>query len=391
MISALDFRAAAFERCILDHPAPGFDKTISWIILVLSREHDGIPSPINGFGGSRDLARAYYSWMGYWIRRWSLLLALIVGALAAFVGYRRQRREGGGHRGSDLVWLAWLMPLPAVWDAVHRYSGSDLAAGGAYPGQIDYSGQLDFDLGRDSDPASKEYALVASYCTPVEVYIRRRHPKYRSLLDLGTGAGMLLSRMCYLNRRCSVAADDATADTTATPATTPSTPCTAATPATPAAPAPTAPTAPCARHYGLDIAPSMVTAAWAKCQECTSIGTFDMSQLQDEPFDPPSAAFPEAFDIVVVSDVLYYLRWGLFFSPGIISAFRLPPSMFRRAHQTLWDNLRRMATIEVVISDHQRNPSVGEFLKAMGATERNATEGVSGSRIWVVSGTADSA
>ena len=273
-----------------------------------------------------------------------VVAALIVALAAIAAPYALQRTFG-----VKMVWVAWLLPFPAVWEAVHLHAGKSVANGGIYPGQVDHSGYL----GREPNRVRRsEYRQVESEKTPLEIHIARRYPDYGSVLDVGSGAGVLLARMCYLNNRCNW--DNATNTTT-----------------------------PCARHYGLDIAPSMVTATRAMCRECTNVGTFDISRLQDQPFAPADPAFPRVFDLVVVSDLLYLVRWGWF--PPAVHRY-LPPEWFRRAHQTFWENLRRMAVKEVVFSDHQDNPHVDNFLMAMGAVERLAIKGVSGTKFWTVPG-----
>lgn len=275
-------------------------------------------------------------------------VAALIVALATIAGPYALHSTLGVN---NLVWIAWLLPFPAVWEALHLYGGASVANGGIFPGQVDHSGYL----GHEPDRVRRwsEYGRVETCRTPLEIHISRRFSDYRSVLDMGSGAGVLLARMCYLNDRCN--RDDVTNTTT-----------------------------PCARHYGLDIAPSMVTATRALCRECINVGTFDISRLQEEPFDPPNPDFPKVFDMVVVSDLLYYVRWG-WFPPAVHRLF--PPEWFRRAHKTFWENLRRMAVEEVVFSDHQDNPYVGDFLMAMGAVERQAIKGVSGFKFWTVPGT----
>ena len=79
------------------------------------------------------------------------------------------------------------------------------------------------------------------------------------------------------------------------------------------------------------------------------------------------AAFPTEFDLVVVSDVLYFIAWDGF--PPVLCNV-LPPTLLRAAHRRFFDALRILASREIIFSDHQGNKCVVDFLRSVGASRR---------------------
>jgi hypothetical protein len=137
---------------------------------------------------------------------------------------------------------------------------------------------------------------------------------------------------------------------------------------------------PDARHYGTDISRVMVNRTARRCPRCT-VGQFDINNLRDLKFEKIGDAFPAVFDLVIVSDVLYYMKW-LDYPPGIFQfmshiGFKMPPRV--RADQIqFFARLRGLARKEVIFSDHQDNSGVIDFLTAMNATRKGTIFTASG-------------
>lgn len=124
--------------------------------------------------------------------------------------------------------------------------------------------------------------------------------------------------------------------------------------------------------YGLDISKRMVEETHKNCVSCLA-EVFDLSTLDDASSWP---SYPDHFDYVLVSDVLYYLKFG-----GI------PPLIFKvcefcrtlgfvvEREKRFADALSRLARKEVVFSNHQGNDFAKSFLTNVGATFLE-TEGV---------------
>ena len=180
-------------------------------------------------------------------------------------------------------------------------------------------------------------------------YVLERHAGYASALDVGCNVGFMLARLQEANPR--------------------------------------------ARHYGTDISPTVVAAARARCPQCAAVVPFDLAALLDEEtarqagVHPLAAGLPTAVDVVLVSDVLYYMPYGHL--PPALG--RLVPSAWLRPSQhRLFDALARLARREVIFSDHEDNPGVVDFLEANGAKRvqlrgRNRGRGRS---VWTVAGRA---
>jgi len=135
--------------------------------------------------------------------------------------------------------------------------------------------------------------------------------------------------------------------------------------------------------YGTDISAVMVNTSAAQCPSCKLL-QWDLNLLQGEAYNNRIvASWPTSFDIVLVSDVLYYLSWAGW--PPILSWSGLLPDRFTKEHKRRWwKRLTALARKEVIFSDHQMNPAVVAFLQEMGAT-RHVFYG-----IWTARGTANS-
>jgi len=145
-------------------------------------------------------------------------------------------------------------------------------------------------------------------------YIESHHPEYDSLLDVASNLGIMLGRLKDARQNAS--------------------------------------------HVGTDISSEMVSSTRRRCPSC-STHQFDLQRLLDDAsFKPGRAGVPEAADLVLVSDVLYYMAWGgwppvLLQRPGLV-----PPSSLRASQALFFRRLRSLARVEVIFSTHQYNPVV---------------------------------
>ena len=174
--------------------------------------------------------------------------------------------------------------------------------------------------------------------------VHTAYPRYSSLLDVACNLGFMLGRLQALH--------------------------------------------PAARHYGSDISLAMIEATQRRCAECV-VGTFDVQRLQAEELGPtPGAAlppdFPPAFDVVVVSDVLYYMAWGGWPPAALQQSVvgRVLPR--RRSYERFARQLSALARRAVVFSDHQGNAGVMDFFRHAGVVQV-------GVGVWVLNGTAPAA
>lgn len=139
---------------------------------------------------------------------------------------------------------------------------------------------------------------------------------------------------------------------------------------------------PKAEHWGTDISRHMVGAAAVRCERCAGFGTMDLNKLE-----LPNG-FPKAFDVVVVSDVLFFMAWaGL--PPAACRV--LPSSVLRASQRRFFRSLTRLAIRQVVFSDHEDNPCVVDFLKGVGAVRKPtvATKHRRARSVWIAKGDAD--
>ena len=89
--------------------------------------------------------------------------------------------------------------------------------------------------------------------------------------------------------------------------------------------------------------------------------------------------FPATFDVVVVSDVLYYIPWGGWM-PVLHVLGMVPRFLYRPSQQRFYANLASMARKAVVFSNHQGNRIALDFFHAIGAQKIDD--------VWIVNGTA---
>ena len=121
--------------------------------------------------------------------------------------------------------------------------------------------------------------------------------------------------------------------------------------------------------YGLDISQRMVEETEKTCKTCKS-ALFDLSKLSDviEQGGSVGVDFPSTFSYVIVSDVLYYLSFGNF--PPLLfklCSFCQQWGSVKRDERRLGQALAKLATKEVVFSNHQKNPFAKSIMKSMGA------------------------
>ena len=133
---------------------------------------------------------------------------------------------------------------------------------------------------------------------------------------------------------------------------------------------------PNAVHFGTDISSRMAALTSQSCGARCHTAQFDISDLMR------GGAFPfPAADVVIVSDVLYYMPYA-HWPPALLNAQLVPSWCIRAAQRRLFERLTNLARLEVIFSDHQGNPAVGHFLQSSGAR----FESMHG--VWVAPGTA---
>lgn len=136
---------------------------------------------------------------------------------------------------------------------------------------------------------------------------------------------------------------------------------------------------PTASHSGTDISASMAGATRARCGGRCATSTFDLHRLLDDgSFVPGRDGVPAVHDIVVVSDVLYFVGFGgwpplLLQLPGLV-----PDSWLRDAQKRFFKRLRSLASVEVVFSSHQLNRAVLRTLGANGVVVRRGVFSLAG-------------
>ena len=155
--------------------------------------------------------------------------------------------------------------------------------------------------------------------------INQRHPGYASLLDLGCSRGYILAQLASQR--------------------------------------------PHAAHYGGDISPRMVRRARRRCPQCR-VAVVDAAAL-----DLPDG-WPDSYDVVLVSDVLYYIPFAGV--PQMVAS----ENRNIEASRPWFAAVSRLARREVVFSSHQNNPWVRAMLRAAGARQ------LSPGGAWVLAGTA---
>ena len=155
--------------------------------------------------------------------------------------------------------------------------------------------------------------------------INQRHPAYASLLDLGCSRGYILAQLAARQSQ--------------------------------------------AAHYGGDISPRMVRRARRRCPQCR-VAVVDAATL-----DLPDG-WPNSYDVVLVSDVLYYIPFAGV--PQMVASENRNVA----ASKPWFAAVSRLARREVVFSAHQNNPWVRAMLRASGARQ------LSPGGAWALAGTA---
>ena len=155
--------------------------------------------------------------------------------------------------------------------------------------------------------------------------INQRHPAYASLLDLGCSRGVILAQLAARNSKAAL--------------------------------------------YGGDISLRMVRRARRRCPRCF-VELVDAAAL-----DLPDG-WPDSYDVVLVSDLLYYIPFA-----GVPQMVASENSNVA-ASKPWFAAIARLARREVVFSAHQNNPWVRAMLRAAGAQQ------LSPGGAWVLAGTA---
>ena len=155
--------------------------------------------------------------------------------------------------------------------------------------------------------------------------INQRHPGYTSLLDLGCSRGLVLAQLASQS--------------------------------------------PDAAHFGGDISPRMVRKARRRCPRCFA-EVVDAAAL-----DLPDS-WPDSYDVVLVSDLLYYIPFAGV--PQMVAS----ENRNIEASRPWFAAVSRLARREVVFSAHQNNPWVRAMLRASGARQ------LSPGGAWALAGTA---
>lgn len=132
--------------------------------------------------------------------------------------------------------------------------------------------------------------------------------------------------------------------------------------------------------YGTDISQRILREAHERCPSC-ELAAFDLSRLQNEAL-PDGLLGTDTFDVVVVSDVLYYLQWS-WWPPVLVNWELVPAAFVRAAQRRFFARLTALARVAVVFSGHQKNAAVVSFLEAMGVQRLRQFGGV-----WVAPGSA---
>ena len=132
---------------------------------------------------------------------------------------------------------------------------------------------------------------------------------------------------------------------------------------------------PTAAHVGSDVSQRMVEATRARCPACTA-QQFDLHALLDPGFEPGAVGAPKVAELVLVSDVLYYMNWAGW--PPLLLRYVVPEAWVRASQRRFFSNLRRLASVEVIFSSHQLNPTVVSALETGGAKRRHGVYSLGG-------------
>ncbi|CAE7217531.1 nadsyn1 [Symbiodinium necroappetens] len=132
---------------------------------------------------------------------------------------------------------------------------------------------------------------------------------------------------------------------------------------------------PGAKHYGTDISNVMVAATRENCPSCMAT-QFDLGNLVNPAISPQEVVYaawhqedaPRFFDVILVSDVLLFIRWGGI--PPILLRCSCCCSMFRKwalpSQRAFINNIASLARDEVVFSYNQGNIIVSTMMQELG-------------------------
>lgn len=184
-------------------------------------------------------------------------------------------------RAMNLHWLPYILPYTPVWLWDYLH-GLAATRGGMWRYTSDVQPQL-------------------------VTYILQAHSGYASLLDVACNMGFMLARLQRAR--------------------------------------------PMARHFGSDISRTMISRARLRCPACAGLVQFDLARLANNEsaaaaagVHPLAPGLPKVVDLLVVSDVLYFMPFGNV--PPIFTPL-LPASAVRAAQRRLMDALVRLARKEV--------------------------------------------
>ncbi|CAJ1433379.1 unnamed protein product [Effrenium voratum] len=221
------------------------------------------------------------------------------------------------------VWRAYLMPTEDVWDSIHKHGTS--AMGGIW--------------GYNQSKLESSKMMMYLFEKP-----------YESIWDVSCNVGFMLSSL--LKRH------------------------------------------PNAQHYGTDISNVMVETTRQNCPSCVA-AQFDLGSLRYSGISPKDVVheawhredMPKSFDVILVSDVLLFVRWGGI--PPVLLRCTCCCEMFRRwavpSQRTFMENLASLARDEVVFSYNQGNIIVRTMMRELGVKWDANHE------VWRVPGTAGTA
>lgn len=139
--------------------------------------------------------------------------------------------------------------------------------------------------------------------------------------------------------------------------------------------------------YGSDISHVMANASAKRCASC-HVAQYDIGRLQRDDRSEDGSAVYDAFapdvtefDYVLVSDVLYYIGWGGWM-PIVLKycSYCRQFKSVQSAYKRFAKNIQSITRKQVIFSNHQSNPIIIDFFKAVRAGY------VQGSEVFVLSG-----
>ncbi|CAE7347547.1 nadsyn1 [Symbiodinium pilosum] len=148
---------------------------------------------------------------------------------------------------------------------------------------------------------------------------------------------------------------------------------------------------PSAKHFGTDISNVMVESTRQNCPSCVA-AQFDLGNLRHPGIAAQEVVHeawhredvPRSFDVILVSDVLLFIRWGGI--PPVLLRCDCCCSIFRKwavpSQKAFMENIASLAHDEVVFSYNQGNLIVVTMMQELGVKFDDQY------KIWRVPGTA---